>query len=62
MGQRPVLWPKLPASKASLSESSEPLLDQEDPETRIAVAHYLLLADCLLSGERSLSEKVDEVA
>lgn len=62
MGQRPVLWPKLPASKASLPESPEPLLEQEDPETRIAVGHYLLLADCLLSSERSLSEELDEIA
>ena len=62
MGQRPVLWPKLPASKDSLPELPDPLLEQEDPETRIAVAHYLLLADCLLCGERSPSEELDEVA
>lgn len=62
MGQRPILWPKLPASTDSLPELPDPLLEQEDPETRIAVAHYLLLADCLLCGERSPSEELDEVA
>lgn len=62
MGQRSVLWPKLPATKDSLPESSEPSLEQEDPETRIAVTHYLLLADCLLSDAKSLSAELDEVA
>lgn len=62
MWQRPVLWPKLPVSKDSLPELPEPLLEQEDPETRIAVAHYLLLADCLLSDERFPSEELNEIA
>jgi len=62
MGQRSVLWPRLPATKDSLAESPEPSLEQEDPETRIAVTHYLLLADSLLSREKSESEEFDEVA
>lgn len=42
------MWPKLPGSQAP-PQSPDPALAQEDPETRIAVAHYLVLADSLLS-------------
>jgi hypothetical protein len=62
MGQRPVLWPKLPATKAPPPESPDPSFAQEDPETRIAIAHYLLLADRFLSSDEPSQQELDEVA
>lgn len=62
MGQRPVLWPKLPGLQAP-PISPDPALAQEDPETRIAVAHYLVLADFFLSAnEPTKTEENDEAA
>jgi hypothetical protein len=62
MVQRSVLWPKLPGSQAP-PRSPDPSLAQEDPETRIAVAHYLVLADFLLStNEPTRNEESDEAA
>lgn len=62
MGQRPVLWPKLPGSQAPQPASPDPALAQEDPETRIAVAHYLILADSLLAASEPAKEDLDEAA
>jgi hypothetical protein len=62
MGQRPVLWPKLPGSQAPQPASPDPALAQEDPETRIAITHYLVLADRLLSSSQPANEDLDEVA
>lgn len=63
MGQRAVLWPKLPGSQAPRPESPDPALAQEDPETRIAVTHYLVLADSLLSTNVPAgNQEQDEVA
>ena len=62
MGQRPVLWPKLPGSQAPLPESPDPALAQEDPETRIAVTHYLFLADSFLSTKAPAGDQEHDEA
>jgi hypothetical protein len=50
MGQRPAAWPMFPAHAGPKPELSDPLLAQEDSETRTIIEHYLRLADSFLGG------------